>query len=121
MKINPYLNFNGQCEEAINFYAKVLGGKIEALMTFEGTPAEGHVPPEWKKKVMHSCLIAGDIQLMAGDCPPGMYEPMKGMSVALHIDKPADAERIFTALSAGGKVTMPLAETFWAKKFGMLV
>ena len=121
MKMNPYLNFNGQCEEALNFYAKVLGGEIEAIMTFAGTPAEEHVAPEWRKKVMHGSIKVGDMQIMGSDCPPGMYEPMQGMSVALHVDKPADAERIFGDLSQGGTVKMPIEETFWAHRFGMCV
>jgi PhnB protein len=71
-----------------------------------------------EKKVIHGCLKIGDLFIMASDVPPGMYEPMKGMSVALHIDKPADAERIFRDLSQGGTVRMPLQETFWAQRYG---
>ena len=121
MKMNPYLNFKGNCEEAMQFYAKVLGGKIEAMMPFEGTPAEEHVSPALRKHIMHACLKFGDTHLMASDCPNDKFEPMQGMYVALHPEKPEEAERIFRDLSEGGKVQMPLAETFWAKRFGMLV
>ncbi len=121
MKMNPYLTFNGNCEEAFNTYAKILGGKIEAMLPFEGTPSEGYVPAEWKKKIMHACLSFGDNKLMASDGPSDQSEKMQGISVALHAEEPVEAERLFKALSEGGKVTMPLEETFWARKFGMLV
>lgn len=121
MKMNPYLTFNGNCEEAFNTYAKILGGKIEAMLPFEGTPSEGYVPAEWKNKIMHACLSFGDNKLMASDGPSDRSEKMQGISVALHAEEPVEAERLFNALSEGGKVTMPLEETFWARKFGMLV
>lgn len=120
MKINPYLTFSGQCEEAMKFYAKVLGGKLE-LMPFEGTPGAEHVPADYRKKIMHACLNLGDFSLMASDSMPGQKVDMSGMSVALHPEKPAEAERIFKALSENGKITMQLAETFWSPRFGMLV
>jgi PhnB protein len=121
MQINPYLLFDGQCEAAFKFYEKALGGKIEAMMPFGEQPGSEKVPPELKKKIMHASLKVGDHQLMASDCPPGQFEPMKGMSVALHVKEPAEAERVFHALAEKGKVTMPIQETFWAHRFGMLV
>jgi PhnB protein len=121
MQMNPYLTFDGQCEAAFKFYQKCLGGKIEAMMPHEGTPAEEHVPPEWRKKIMHACLKVGDMVLMASDAPPGRFEPMKGFSVTLVTDDVAEAERVFGALSEKGTVQMPIQETFWAARFGMLV
>jgi PhnB protein len=122
VQINPYLVFDGRCEEAFKFYEKVLGGKIEAMFPHEGTPAEGHVPADWKKKIMHARLSVGDKLLMGSDAPPGRFEPMKGFSVTLsEVKNVAEAERIYTALSEKGTVTMPLQETFWAERFGMLV
>src|SRR5260370_24506365 len=108
MQMNPYLTFGGQCEAAFNFYAKVLGGKIEAMMPHEGTPAAEHVPPEWRNKIMHARLIVGDKMLMGSDAPPDQYEQMKGFSVTLGIADPAEAERIFHALSANGAVHLPI-------------
>ena len=70
MQMNPYLFFDGQCEEAFKFYAKLLGGKIEAMMTHEGTPAAEHVPTEWRSKIIHARLNLGGQLLMAGDAPP---------------------------------------------------
>ena len=121
MKLNPYLTFSGQCEMAFKFYEKTLGGKIEAMMTAEGTPMEQHVTPDWRTKIMHARLTVGDTVLMGSDAPPGRQEPMKGFSVTLNIDEPAEAERVFLGLSEKAQsVTMPIQETFWARRFGML-
>ncbi len=121
MQINPYLMFNGHCEDAFKFYQQVLGGKIEAMMPHEGTPAAEHVPSEWRNKIMHARLRVGDKVLMGSDAPPGRQEDMQGFSVSLGIEKPADAERIFHALAENGTVRMPIQQTFWAARFGMLV
>ncbi|MGZ5226984.1 MAG: VOC family protein, partial [Burkholderiales bacterium] len=69
MQINPYLLFNGQCEAAFKLYERVLGGKIDAMMTHAGTPAEAHVPPEWRNKIIHARLVVGDEVLMGSDAP----------------------------------------------------
>jgi PhnB protein len=121
MQLNPYLMFKGTCEEAFRFYAEALGGKIEAMMSHEGSPMENQVPAEWRKKIMHARLSLGNEVLMGSDCPPDRYEPMKGFSVTLGIDEPAEAERVFKALSPGATIGMPIQETFWARRFGMLV
>jgi PhnB protein len=121
MRIDPYLLFKGDCEEAFKFYAKVLGGKIEAMLTHEGTPAAEHTPPEWLKKILHARLLVGDQVLMGSDAPPGRQESMAGFSVTLDIPKVADAERVFGALSEGGTVELPIQKTFWSERFGMLV
>jgi PhnB protein len=120
MKIQPYLMFNGNCREAFEFYHRVLGGTLEAMMPHRGTPAEEHVPEEWRDKIMHACLIVDDQLLMASDSPPQYQKPSGGFSVSLQIDKREDAERIFSELAEGGTVTMPLEKTFWADRFGML-
>jgi PhnB protein len=120
IQLNPYLTFNGICEQAFKFYEKVFGGKIEAMVPHEGTPAADHVPSEWRKKILHARLKVGDAVLMGSDAPPDRYEATKGISVSLGIEKPADAERIFHALAESGAVRMPIQETFWAARFGML-
>ncbi len=119
MQINTYLMFPGTCEEAFKLYAKVLGGKIEAMMPHAGTPAEAHTPPEWKNKIMHARLSVGDQVLMGSDSPPQYQSKPQSFSVSLGVNDPAEAERIYNALSEGGKITMPLGQTFWARKFGM--
>jgi PhnB protein len=120
VKLNPYLMFNGNCEEAFGFYERVLGGKIVAMHAHEGTPAAEHVPAEWGKKIMHARMTIGDEVLMASDAPPGHYQPMQGFSVSLNVEAPGEAERVFHALAEGGTVRMPIQETFWALRFGML-
>ncbi|HLX73251.1 MAG TPA: VOC family protein [Terriglobales bacterium] len=120
MQLNSYLHFNGRCEEAFKFYEKLLGGKIEAIFPHEGTPAAEHVPPEWRKKIMHVRLSVGDQVLMGSDVPPGHYNQPQGFRVNISVKNPADAERIFKALADKGKVTMPLEKTFWAQRFGMV-
>jgi PhnB protein len=121
MQLNPYLVFDGRCEQAFKFYAKVLNGEIAAMIPHEGSPAEAHVPAEWRKKIMHARLTVGDKVLMGSDAPPDRYDGgMKGFSVTLGVDEPKEAERVFNALADKGKVTMPIQETFWAHRFGML-
>ncbi|HZP74859.1 MAG TPA: VOC family protein [Pseudolabrys sp.] len=120
MQTNTYLLFNGTCEEAFKFYEKLLGGKIEAMLTHEGTPMENNTPAEWRKKIMHARMALGDQYLMASDAPPGYYQEPQGFSVNIAVDNVADAERIFKALAEGGNVRMALQETFWAKRFGMV-
>ena len=121
MQLNPYLLFNGQCEEAFKFYAQVLGGKIEGMLTHAGTPAEQQAPSEWRDKILHATLTVGDQVLMASDSPPGHYEQPKGFSVSIQLKDQAEAERIFNALAENGTVQMPLQQTFWATRFGMCV
>jgi PhnB protein len=121
MRSNPYLYFDGRCEAAFNFYEKILGGKIQMMMQHEGTPAAEHVPAEWRKKIMHARMAVGDQVLMGSDAPPDRYHKPQGFSIALQVETAAEADRIFQALSEGGRVTMPIQETFWAIRFGMLV
>jgi PhnB protein len=121
VQLNPYLFFNGTCEEAFKFYEKCLGGKIEAMMTHAGTPAEAQTPPEWRNKILHARLVVDGQLLMGSDAPPDRREEPKGFSVSLQMKDPAVAERIFHALAENGNVRMPIQETFWAARFGMLV
>lgn len=119
MQLNPYLNFNGQCEEAFKTYEKCLNGKIEFIMTHEQSPMADKIPPEWKKKIMHATLRFGEQVIMGADAPPQYYQQPQGFSVSISLNDPAEAERIFKELSAGGSVRMPLEKTFWAERFAM--
>ncbi len=120
-EVNTYLLFDGNCKEAFEFYAGVLGGEIEAMIPHRGTEAEGHVPDHWHDKIMHAKLKLSGGRLMASDAPPGHFEKPQGFSVNLAIATPDEAERIFAALAEGGTETMPIDKTFWARRFGMLV
>jgi PhnB protein len=113
--------FNGNCEEALNFYAKAFGGEIKNLMYFEGSPVENLAVD--KKQVMHSTFEAKGIVFMASDSGQGGPEAVKNGMVHLSINfhDAAEIEKIFSALSEGGKVNMPLQDTFWGARFGMLI
>jgi len=121
MKANNYLTFNGQCAEAFAFYKDLLGGRIEVMLTHGETPAAAHVPADWQGKIMHAHLVFGDNALMGSDAPPDRYEKPQGAWVSLHVDSPAEAERVFGALAKDASVKMPLEKTFWAERFGMLI
>lgn len=112
--------FNGNCEEALNFYAKALGGKIVHLSRYEGSPMENMASD--KQKIMHATLIAKDIMIMGAD--DGQEEKENTGSGAIHLnisfDNPDEEEKVFNALVEGGRLTMPLQDTFWGSKFGML-
>lgn len=118
-----YLSFNGKCAEAMRFYERALGGKLETMMTFGQSPMAAQFSKEAHQHIMHACLVLPEGgMLMAGDCPPGMpYEGIKGVNLTLSYDTVAAAERVFRTLGEGGSITMPMAPTFWAKSFGMLV
>jgi PhnB protein len=121
MQINPYLNFNGNCREAFDHYARVLGGKIEFVQTFGESPMASETPPDKKNHVMHESLRIGDTWIMGSDAPTEQFQPAQGTQIAIHADDAAQADRIFAGLAEGGQVIMPIAETFWAERFGMLV
>lgn len=120
MKLTPYLVFDGQCREAFTFYAETFGGEIVTMQSFGESPAAEHVPAEMQTHIMHAFLRVNDAILMGSDAPPEQFERAQGLSVALQVDDPAEAERIFKALADGGQVTMPIQKTFWAERFGMV-
>lgn len=120
MQLNSYLTFNGDCKTAFEFYEKTFGGKLEAMMTHAGTPAESQMPPGWRDKILHARLMVGNSALMGSDAPPDRYQRPQGFYVNIGTTDPEEAERVFQALAADGKVTMPLQQTFWARRFGML-
>ena len=121
MKLDPYLFFNGNCEAAFKFYEKLLGGKIELMMTHAESPMAEQTAPEWRDKIIHVRMTFGDRVLMGSDAPPGHYEKPQGYSISIGVDKKAEAKRIYDALAESGKVLMPLEKTFWAEAFGMVV
>jgi PhnB protein len=120
MQVNPYLSFNGTCEAAFKFYEQCLGAQPGAIFRYAGTALAHQVPADWQDKVMHGSVTIGNVVLMGGDVADGHEEP-KGFSLSLQIKSITEAERIFHELGQDGRVTLPLAETFWAARFGMLV
>ena len=121
MQISPYLFYDGNCEAALKFYEKALGGKIEMMLRNEDAPESMPAPPERKKQIMHARIsINGEI-LMASDAPPDHFHKAQGFAVSLTVDDPAEAERKFKALSEGGSINVPFGKTFFSKGFGMCV
>lgn len=123
MKLHPQISlaFNGQCEAAFRLYEQYLKGTITYMLTWGNSPAAADAPPGWGGKIYHATLKVGDTAIAGGDVPPNRYEPPRGFQILLNMDDSGAAERIFQALSENGKVAMPLQETFWAARFGVLV
>ena len=120
MRIDPYLNFDGQCAEAFQLYERVLGGRIDGMMTHGASPMAADVPAAWRDRILHARLVVGDQVLMGCDAPPEYYAKPKGAHITITVKTSSEAERIFLALADKGTVTMPIATTFWSPRFGML-
>jgi PhnB protein len=121
MGLTTHLNFNGECEAAFRFYEQTLGGKIISMHTYDSTPAGQQVPPDWQKKIMHAEMKIGDVLLMGADVPADRYQTPQGFSITFQTDQPAEADRVFAALAQNAEVQMPIQQTFWSARFGMLV
>ncbi len=122
MQVQSYLFFDGNCEQALEFYKKALGAQVEMLMRYKESPEPpppGMVPPGFENKVMHSSFRIGATTVMAADDCTG-HPKFGGFSLAISVADVAATQRVFNALADGGKVTMPLAKTFWSPSFGML-
>jgi PhnB protein len=119
MQVQPYLSFEGRAEEAIEFYRRALGAQVEMLMRFKERPDQTMAPPGSDDKVMHACLRIGETAVMASDSRCTGKPSFSGFSLSITAADEAEAERLFAALSDGGQVQMPLAKTFFAKRFGM--
>ena len=121
--VQPYLFFNGNCEEAVEFYRKALGAEVEMMMRFKESPEPpqpGMVPPGFENKIMHASFRVGGTTLMASDGCSTEKANFQGFSLSLSVANEAEADRAFAALADGGQVKMPLAKTFWSPRFGML-
>jgi PhnB protein len=118
MQLNAYLSFNGQCEEAFNFYTQCFGGSITGIFRYGETPMAEHIPAEMTNAVMHVRMSVGQAVLMGADAPD-QYETPKGIAVSIHVDSAEEAERIYASLSENGSIQMPIQETFWALRFAM--
>ena len=117
-----YLSFNGNCRDAMQFYAEALDGKIEVMLSGGDSPMAAMIPKEHAHAILHARLALPDNGfLFAGDCPSHTpYQPMNGFTLTLNYDTIADASKYFKALAEGGQITMPLQPAFWAKSWGML-
>lgn len=121
MPVTPYLNFDGRCEEALNFYKQAIGAEITALMKFSDSPEpcpEGMLPPGCDNKVMHSSFRIGGAELMASDCNCTGKPGFQGFSLSLPVATEAEVDRLMSNLADGGKVDMPAGKTFFSPRFG---
>ena len=118
MTLTTYVNFAGTCAEAFRFYEQHLGGKIGTMMTHGQSPQPSPLGPEWKDAVLHARMTVGGTELMGADIPTA--QPMRSAYLSLGVDSDAEADRIFGALSEGGRVLMPMQETFFASRFAQV-
>jgi PhnB protein len=120
MQVQPYLVFEGRCDEAIEFYQKALGAKVDMLMRFKEAPDQSMVSPGSAEKVMHAAVHVGDTQILMSDGRCQGSAKFDGFSLAISAASDAEADRMFNALADGGQVRMPMQKTFFASRFGMV-
>ncbi|MGH9607233.1 MAG: VOC family protein [Terracidiphilus sp.] len=120
MKLHTYLNYGGNCQEALQFYEKHLGGKILGIMTLGQMPGARNVPPETMNDVIHARIVIGGATIMASDAPRDKFLPMRSVYLSLSVDSSEEAEGLYKLLSDGGEIFMPMGETFYAHRFAML-
>lgn len=123
MHVEPYLFFEGRCEEAVEFYRRVLGAEVTMLLRFKDSPEPpppGMLPPGSENKVMHTSFRLGETAVMASDGRCGGQPSFQGVALSLTVANEAEADRVFAALADGGQIQMPLAKTFWSARFGMV-
>jgi len=121
--VQPYLFFNGRCEEALEFYKKALGAEVVMTMRYKESPEPpppGMVPPGFENKIMHTSFRVGQTVVMASDGCSTDAVKFEGFSLSLALSTPEEVDRIFNALAEGGQVTMPAGKTFWSPRFGMV-
>jgi PhnB protein len=120
MQLQPYLFFDGRCDEAIEFYKKALGAKVDMLMRWKDSPDKSMATPANANKVMHSTIRIGETTMMASDGRNTGNPNFQGFALTINAKDEAEADRLFAALGDGGKVTMPMSKTFFSPRFGML-
>ena len=120
MKLHTYVNYGGNCEQAFRFYEQHLGGKITMMMRHGELPDPSQVAPDWKNAILYARMTIGETELMGNDVPPDRFQPMRSVYLSLTVDTDKEAERIYTLLSDGGQIFMPMEKTFFASRFAML-
>jgi PhnB protein len=121
--IEPYLFFNGRCEEAVEFYRKALGAEVEMMIRHKETPEQmpsGMLPPGFENKIMHASFRIGETTVLASDGCSNEEVSFQGFSLALSVANETEADRMFAALAEGGQVKMPMGKTFWSPRFGVI-
>jgi PhnB protein len=121
MQMTISVNFKGQCEAAFAFYVECLGAELGSIFRYAGSPFANRVPADWSDKIMHGSVTIGGQVLMGADVTPDQYVEPQGFSLSLQIKSTTEAERIFHELAKDGQVVVPLEQTFWAARFGMVI
>jgi PhnB protein len=123
MHLEPRISliFNGECDAAFNLYQQCLGGTVTFRLTWGDSPMADEAPPQWRDKILHATLTVGGTAISGGDILPSNYERPQGFQLQLNLDDVGAAERVFTLLADGGRVTHSLQQTFWAQRFGAVV
>jgi PhnB protein len=120
MKVNPYLNYGGNCAQAFRFYQEHLGGKIIYMMTHSQAPGAKDVPDSLANSILYAHMTFGDTEIMGSDVPPENFQPMRSVYLSFSVDSIEEAERVHALLAEGGQIFMPMQETFFAFRFSML-
>ena len=120
MRLNTFLNFGGNCEQAFRFYEQHLSGQIKMLMRRAEQPNQPVTWPGWEQSIQYAIMNIGETELMGSDVPPDRFQPMRSVYLSLTVDNAAEAARIWALLSDGGQILMPMEETFFATRFGQL-
>jgi PhnB protein len=120
MHVQPYLDFNGRCDEALEFYKKAIGAKVGMLMRFKDAPDKSMITPGSENKVMHSQFQVGDTIVMASDGRNSGKPNFQGIMLSISANTEAETDKIFNGLAEGGEVRMPLGKTFFSPRFGMV-
>ncbi|WP_446742979.1 VOC family protein [Silvibacterium acidisoli] len=120
MKLSTYLSYGGNCEEALRFYEKHLGARIDSLRHFKDMPGAKSIPPGQENYVMHAHLVLGGATVMASDLPPEQFQPMRSVYLTLDLESVEEVDRIAAILGEGAEIVMPLQNTFFANRFTML-
>ena len=121
MSLTAHLVFDGRCAEAFAFYAELFGGRVEFQMSWGASPAADTVPGNFRDKIVHASLRVGGVEMVGADVPPEQYARPQGFYVLMRAGDAAAAEKIFATLAEGGEVKMPLGQTFWSPRFGVVV
>jgi len=121
MKVQPYVFFDGKCDEALQFYQRALGAKVNALMRFSEAPDQSQIKPESKNKVMHAAFQIGETEILASDGYCLGAPAFQGFALTINAANSAEALKLFTGIAEGGKIQMPLDKTFFAASFGIAV
>ncbi len=120
MRLHTFLNYGGNCEQALRFYEQHLGGKITMLMRRREQPDQPVKWPGWEDSIQYALMDLGETQLMASDVPPERFQPMRSVYLSLTVESSAEAERVWALLADGGQILMPMQETFFANRFGQV-